>query len=462
MVRRHEQTPKDYVMPKRTNDGISKRCECGRRTWPKCIHPWHFNFHFNGHEHRYSLDTIARREGTRPPASKAEAMAMRDRLRSAIRAGKFEGTAAPATGLTFGDVVDRYRMDYVNVPTRRRSAAKAFEVHLAVLLRSMVPAANGASIALRNKPIAEITRADVEAVRAGRRRAYAKLAGTASDGPVERESPKVKRPGPKGGEVGLNRLLARFRHLFTWAIQQGYVTSTPFRLNGVSVVKLESKAETSRQRRLRPGEEEQLLAHATPLLRAVIIACLSTGCRIGELLTLQWGNVRRDAAGVPVMVELAADRTKTNRARVIPVGGRLRAVLEMRQTGPDGSTLPTTAYVFGNEVGEPVKNVRASWEAARLASGITDLHVHDLRREFACRLLESQASLHDVKDFLGHSNITTTSAYLSSSPVRLESALARMEGRAPLRPEDPADSHTARTEASAEEIGKDDDASVTH
>lgn len=56
-----------------------------------------------------------------------------------------------------------------------------------------------------------------------------------------------------------------------------------------------------------------------------------------------------------------------------------------------------------------------------------DLHVHDLRREFACSLLESGAALHDVQAFLGHANITTTSRYLQSAPVRLERALARME-----------------------------------
>jgi hypothetical protein len=36
----------------------------------------------------------------------------------------------------------------------------------------------------------------------------------------------------------------------------------------------------------------------------------------------------------------------------------------------------------------------------------------------ACRLLESSADLHDVRDVLGHANITTTSRYVRSTPVR--------------------------------------------
>ncbi|MBK9241581.1 MAG: site-specific integrase [Acidobacteria bacterium] len=445
-------------MPKRTNDGISKRCDCARRKWPKCIHPWHFNFHFGGKEHRHSLDTIARREGVRPPATKAEAMAMRDRLRSAIRAGTFGGAELPADDLTFGDVVRRYENEYVNVPTRRASAAEMFNVHLQMLLRAEVPGANGARVQLRHKPIAAITRADVEAVRADRRKGFADVLA----GRVAGRKAGIRRPGVKGGEVGLNRLLARLRHLFSWAIQQGYLTASPFKLNGVTVVKLESKAESARQRRLQPGEEDRLLANASPHMRALILAALSTGCRPGELRGLRWSDIRRDADGAPIALDLAAARTKTSRGRVIPVGSKLRAVLEMRQTGPDGAQLPAAAYVFGNEVGEPVKSIRAAWNATCAAAGIIDLHANDLRREFACRLLESSAGLHDVRDFLGHSNISTTSTYLASSPVRLENALGRMEGRAEPRREDPADSHIVRTNDASEPIEASNDDAVTH
>jgi site-specific recombinase XerD len=36
----------------------------------------------------------------------------------------------------------------------------------------------------------------------------------------------------------------------------------------------------------------------------------------------------------------------------------------------------------------------------------------------ACRLLDSSADLHDVRDVLGHAHITTTSRYVRSTPVR--------------------------------------------
>lgn len=99
----------------------------------------------------------------------------------------------------------------------------------------------------------------------------------------------------------------------------------------------------------------------------------------------------------------------------------------MRRQGPDGKEHGPNAYVFGNECGEPVTSIRTAWELTCKRAGITGLHFHDLRREFACRLLESSADLHDVRDFLGHANITTTSRYLQSTPTRLERALARLE-----------------------------------
>ena len=50
------------------------------------------------------------------------------------------------------------------------------------------------------------------------------------------------------------------------------------------------------------------------------------------------------------------------------------------------------------------------------------------------RLLESLANLHDVRDFLGHANITRTTRYLRSAPVRLAETLGGMEASSSLMP----------------------------
>jgi integrase len=315
-----------------------------------------------------------------------------------------------------------------------------------------VPAAGGGAVRLDAKPIDAITKADVEAVRAWRRQA------------LEARAFKARRPGVKRGEVGLNRLLARLRHVFNWAIAEGYVEASPFKRHGVTVVRLTHAAETPRTRRLlpavpgrgdaegTPSEEDRLIAHAPPLLRALIVAALSTGCRLGELLSLQWAQVRRDEHGVARWITLPGSKTKTAAARVVPIGPRLRAELEMRRTAPDGKDHDPAAHVFGDECGGRVPSIRTLWEDTCAAAAIAGLHFHDLRREFACRLLESSADLHDIQAFLGHMNVTTTSTYLASTPVRLARALDRLDPEPAAAPDGAVgtpDSHTICTEAAA-------------
>ena len=134
-----------------------------------------------------------------------------------------------------------------------------------------------------------------------------------------------------------------------------------------------------------------------------------------------------DGSGRYRALILRAGKTKTGAMRVVPVAQRLAAVLEMLRTDPEGNDLPPEAFVFGDEIGQSISSVKTAWQAPCDQAGIVDLHFHDLRREFACRLLESRAELHDVRDFLGHTNITTTSRYLRSTTLRLERALTLLE-----------------------------------
>ena len=78
-----------------------------------------------------------------------------------------------------------------------------------------------------------------------------------------------------------------------------------------------------------------------------------------------------------------AGKTKTGTMRVVPIGQRLAAVLEMLRTDPEGSDLPQNAFVFGDEIGQGIGSVETAWRTACREAGVADLHFHDLRREFA-------------------------------------------------------------------------------
>jgi integrase len=177
-------------------------------------------------------------------------------------------------------------------------------------------------------------------------------------------------------------------------------------------------------RRLLPGEEERLLEEANPLLHDLIIAALETGCRRGELQSLTWGQVH----WADNILLLPASKTKTNQPRAVPMTSRLRAILDVRKHDVAGHEYPPHAFVFGNSVGEQISSIKNGWKTACLRAGIEGLTFHDLRREFASRLLETPGVAdHDVRDWLGHANITTTSRYLATTAVRKLQILKRFE-----------------------------------
>jgi len=401
-------------MPKRTNDGLKKRCGCGRTRWPKCKHPWYFSLYHGDREYRYSLDGIARARGEQPPVGKLEAESWRDKLRTEIRNGTFsdpgaspiQTQGAPSTVVaapTLSDVADQYLKKHVCQPDRREGGRKIMEWHVEVLKRVKVPDEQGMLVPLGGKPIDRITKADIEAVRDGW---------------------SFRTTGAKGGRTGPDRTLKRLRHLFNWAVENDLARATPFRREGVVVIHF--KKEAPRTRRLEAGEERKLLK-ATQTngawMYALIVAALETGCRVGELLSLRWREVRLDQN----VLLLRESVTKTAEARDVPVSQRLRSLLEMRRTSPTGRKPPPDWFVFGNEVGERSKGISDRWRRACRAAGIEDLHFHDLRREFASRLAESGLPLHAIGEWLGHANISQTSTYLKTTRVGLQKYLKQFE-----------------------------------
>jgi integrase len=240
-------------------------------------------------------------------------------------------------------------------------------------------------------------------------------------------------------------MMATLRHLFAWAVKEGHVEATPFMKNGLTVIDVRTAKRSHRKRRLdrEANEETRLLRAASPdgalglggrapgmatHLHDLIIAALESGCRKGELLSLQWSQVK-DKDGVAHYIDLPADKTKTNEPRKVPITSRLRAILDFRRIGPDGEEHPMDAYVFGDEAGERIKNVKTAWRAACRRAGIDGLNFHDLRHEFTSAMLDAGVPIHKVRDWVGHKNISTTSIYANTTLSHLEDALKTFERR---------------------------------
>jgi len=74
-------------------------------------------------------------------------------------------------------------------------------------------------------------------------------------------------------------------------------------------------------------------------------------------------------------------------------------------------TEPKSNRVFCRIDGTPLKSFRKAWKNTLKEAGITGFHFHDLRHTFASNMLLAGASLKDVKEMIGHSDISMTDRY---------------------------------------------------
>ena len=145
-----------------------------------------------------------------------------------------------------------------------------------------------------------------------------------------------------------------------------------------------------------------------------------TGRRRNEILTLQWPMVDWQHS----LLDLPD--TKTGRLKV-PVSARVLALLKHihEQTGR-----PTTGYVLRTYKGTRLRSLNSTWNTIRIAAGIPDVRLHDLRHSFASDALMSGVSLAVVGELLGHKQTRTTQRYahLANHVVRqgLEIATERI------------------------------------
>ena len=125
----------------------------------------------------------------------------------------------------------------------------------------------------------------------------------------------------------------------------------------------------------------------------------------------------------------------------------------------DGEKKPAEALVFSDETGEPIGRIRTAWVTAVLKAhdvkpewksynwtALTpacqqefrriNLHWHDLRHEYASRLVERGVPLAQVRDLLGHASITTTERYDNQKLENLQAAVLKLENGKMFDPND--------------------------
>jgi integrase len=155
-------------------------------------------------------------------------------------------------------------------------------------------------------------------------------------------------------------------------------------------LKLEA-SDQRRERRLRPGEQDNLLAAArqcrNQFIAPIVTLALETAMRRGEILAVTNDHFNQERR------TLLIPESKNGRARTVPLS--IAAVeLLSAHTVEDGRLFP----ISGNAV-------RLAWERVKRRAEIDDLHFHDLRHEAISRLFERGLSVPEVALISGHRDL---------------------------------------------------------
>lgn len=150
----------------------------------------------------------------------------------------------------------------------------------------------------------------------------------------------------------------------------------------------------------------------TPL----VTLSLKTGMRKGESFDLQWQDV--DLPNKVITVQ--GDTAKSGHTRHIPLGPTALKVLQCwaAQSGP------CRGRVFPADDGGRLDNTRKSWAAILKAADIKQFRWHDMRHDFASKLVMKGVPLNTVRELCGHADHNTTLRYAHLAPDHKADAVA--------------------------------------
>lgn len=150
---------------------------------------------------------------------------------------------------------------------------------------------------------------------------------------------------------------------------------------------------------------------------ALIALLYETGCRVQEIIDLKIGDISFRWTNT---VSLTG---KGKKIRVVPISHQVAEIVKkylsvsLRER-PEGN-------IFVNKLGNPLSRSGVGYILNKYSSEArkakpdffpSKLHPHILRHSKAMHLLENNVNLIYIRDFLGHSSVTTTEIYARCNP----------------------------------------------
>ena len=199
----------------------------------------------------------------------------------------------------------------------------------------------------------------------------------------------------KDAPIGANRILAYSKTFFTWAVDQELIEASP-----AASVKRPSK-EVKRDRVLTNSE-----------ILAVWQACgglgafgrafrfmLATGQRRSEVGEMSWAELDRTQR----LWTLSRERTKADRAHEVPLSDLAMVIIE--------ECPPLGDFVFSTGRARPISGWSKAKAALDAKSGVSNWHVHDLRRTAATNMARLGVDRVVIGKVLNHAENEVTAVY---------------------------------------------------
>lgn len=204
----------------------------------------------------------------------------------------------------------------------------------------------------------------------------------------------------------INRYRTRLMAIFNYGLENGDINYNP-------VTGIKKNKEYSRSKYLSLESSKLLIKECLDSrnkdLYIIVVLALNTGMRVGEILNLEYKNLKDDG------IYLFGEQTKSGFDRFIPLADSVRIVLN--------------EYISDySRVGKlfKIKSIRCAFDYAKERAGV-DCRFHDLCRTFATHLKNANVDIHTISKLLGHSSIVTTEIYLGTDHKKLLDSVKVLE-----------------------------------
>jgi len=148
----------------------------------------------------------------------------------------------------------------------------------------------------------------------------------------------------------------------------------------------------------------------------MITLSLKTGMRRGEVFDLQWSDIDFSARILTIRGEIA----KSSKTRHIPLSPIAFSTITNWKTQVPNQI----GRVFPSDNGERLDNVKNSWTSILEAAAIPSFRWHDMRHDFASKLVMKGVPLNTVRELCGHADLNTTLRYAHLAPDHKADAIA--------------------------------------